>query len=193
MASPATSRLNRRSCRDAAVTRRWSPSPSPSSSSGSGELASTVADAADHSRSGSARTAVRHRGTTWHHGWLEDGTLFYNGARQPWHTNRYGTRVFARAVQRSGLPKGTTSHDLPHHYTSVLLAGGESVVAGRGAARPGERDVGSHDVRTPDAGQRRAPSAGAGRGLVSPWCAPRRRCAVLTCGYGLVLVVMREA
>jgi integrase len=27
------------------------------------------------------------------------------------------------------LPTGTTSHDLRHHYASVLLAAGESVVA----------------------------------------------------------------
>jgi integrase len=33
------------------------------------------------------------------------------------------------AVEASGLPKGTTSHDLRHHYASVLLAAGESVVA----------------------------------------------------------------
>lgn len=33
--------------------------------------------------------------------------------------------MFAQA----GLPAGTTSHDLRHHYASVLLAAGESVVA----------------------------------------------------------------
>ena len=27
------------------------------------------------------------------------------------------------------MPPGTTSHDLRHHYASVLLAAGESVVA----------------------------------------------------------------
>jgi integrase len=32
-------------------------------------------------------------------------------------------------VRRAGLPAGTTSHHLRHHYASVLLAAGESVVA----------------------------------------------------------------
>jgi integrase len=32
-------------------------------------------------------------------------------------------------VRRAGLPAGTTSHDLHHHYASVLLHAGESVVA----------------------------------------------------------------
>jgi integrase len=32
-------------------------------------------------------------------------------------------------VRSAGLPLGTTSHDLRHHYASVLLAAGESVVA----------------------------------------------------------------
>ena len=32
-------------------------------------------------------------------------------------------------MKRAGLPDGTTSHDLPHHYASVLLAAGQSVVA----------------------------------------------------------------
>jgi integrase len=38
----------------------------------------------------------------------------------------YG-RVFRRAAEAAGLP-GTTTHDLRHHYASVLLAAGESVV-----------------------------------------------------------------
>jgi integrase len=37
--------------------------------------------------------------------------------------------MFARAVSRAGLPAGTTTHDLRHHYASVLLEAGESVVA----------------------------------------------------------------
>jgi integrase len=32
-------------------------------------------------------------------------------------------------VKKSGLPAGTTSHALRHHYASVLMAAGESVVA----------------------------------------------------------------
>ena len=39
------------------------------------------------------------------------------------------TESRSRAVKRAGLPEGTTSHDLRHHYASVLLAAGESIVA----------------------------------------------------------------
>lgn len=45
-----------------------------------------------------------------------------------WHEH-YGTRIFQRAVKRAKLPEGTSSHDLRHHYASVLLAAGESVIA----------------------------------------------------------------
>ena len=38
-------------------------------------------------------------------------------------------RAFQRAVQAAGLPPGRSIHDLRHHYASVLLAAGESVVA----------------------------------------------------------------
>jgi len=58
-----------------------------------------------------------------------DGALFTIRSGQPYSHVYYGSRIFPRAVQRAGLPKGTTSHDLRHHYASVLLAGGESVVA----------------------------------------------------------------
>ena len=43
--------------------------------------------------------------------------------------------MFKRAVRRlavaprSAFPADTSTHDLRHHYASVLLAGGESVVA----------------------------------------------------------------
>ena len=37
--------------------------------------------------------------------------------------------MFKPAVESAGLPAGVTSHDLRHHYASVLLAAGESVVA----------------------------------------------------------------
>jgi integrase len=37
--------------------------------------------------------------------------------------------VFKPAANSAGLPAGVTSHDLRHHYASVLLAAGESVVA----------------------------------------------------------------
>jgi integrase len=41
----------------------------------------------------------------------------------------YGHQLFRRAVAAAALPEGTTSHDLRHHFTSLLLAAGESVVA----------------------------------------------------------------
>jgi integrase len=47
----------------------------------------------------------------------------------PWRHEYYGSRVFAPAVRKAGLPAGTTTHALRHHYASVLLAASESVVA----------------------------------------------------------------
>jgi integrase len=41
----------------------------------------------------------------------------------------YRRRVFGKAVAAAGLPASTTSHDLRHHFASVLLQAGESVVA----------------------------------------------------------------
>jgi len=58
-----------------------------------------------------------------------DGTLFCTRAGQAYSHVYYGTVIFRKAVERAGLPAGTTSHDLRHHYASVLLAAGESVVA----------------------------------------------------------------
>lgn len=59
---------------------------------------------------------------------LPDGSLFSGKAGATWDAGHYGTRMFSRGVARAGLPAGTTSHDLRHHYASLLLAGGESVV-----------------------------------------------------------------
>jgi integrase len=59
----------------------------------------------------------------------EDGTLFTTRFGTPYRHDYYGTRIFAEAVSRAGLPSSTTSHDLRHHYASVLLAQGESVIA----------------------------------------------------------------
>jgi integrase len=58
-----------------------------------------------------------------------DGTLFTTRFGTPYRHDYYGTRIFAEAVARAGLPASTTSHDLRHHYASVLLLQGESVVA----------------------------------------------------------------
>lgn len=59
----------------------------------------------------------------------DDGTLFTTRTGQPYRHDYYGSIIFAKAVHAAGLPPGTTSHDLRHHYASVLLAAGESVVA----------------------------------------------------------------
>lgn len=58
-----------------------------------------------------------------------DGSLFTTRTGAVYRHDYYGSMIFAAAVERAGLPAGTTSHDLRHHYASVLLAGGESVVA----------------------------------------------------------------
>lgn len=63
------------------------------------------------------------------HAPADDGTIFTNEGGRPHRGDWYGTRVFRKAVEAAGLPEGTTSHDLRHHYASVLLAAGESVVA----------------------------------------------------------------
>ena len=58
----------------------------------------------------------------------QDGSLFTTNTGQVYGREYYGA-LFKAASQRAGLPVGTTSHDLRHHYASVLLAAGESVVA----------------------------------------------------------------
>jgi integrase len=66
---------------------------------------------------------------------LPDGSLFYGHNRRPYAHAFYGTKTFKKAVDRlaaaknSTFPAGTTTHDLRHHYASVLLAAGESVIA----------------------------------------------------------------
>lgn len=60
---------------------------------------------------------------------LADGSLFYNSVKRLWSTSYFATKVFKPAVLAAGLPDTTTSHDLRHHYASVLLHAGESVVA----------------------------------------------------------------
>lgn len=67
---------------------------------------------------------------------LDDGTLFYGQrSRKPYDHAHYGTKIFGKAVTKlataegSRFPADATTHDLRHHYASVLIAGGESVVA----------------------------------------------------------------
>lgn len=66
---------------------------------------------------------------------LGDGSLFYGTHdRRPLLRSSY-TQRFKRAARRlaaakgSTFPASTSTHDLRHHYASVLLAGGESVIA----------------------------------------------------------------
>lgn len=54
----------------------------------------------------------------------EDGTIFTTGSGRPWRQDYYGTRMFAKAVARAGIPAGTTSHDLRHAFVSTLLDAG---------------------------------------------------------------------
>ncbi|MCV2489456.1 site-specific integrase [Geodermatophilus sp. YIM 151500] len=58
-----------------------------------------------------------------------DGSLFTTTTGAVYRHDYYGSMILASAVERAGLPAGTTSHDLRHHFASVLLAAGESVVA----------------------------------------------------------------
>lgn len=58
----------------------------------------------------------------------DDGLIFTTKHGLPWRREYYGQRTFKRAVAAAGLV-GTTTQDLRHHYASVLLAAGESVVA----------------------------------------------------------------
>jgi integrase len=57
-----------------------------------------------------------------------DGSLFTSGTGLPLGRSFYGD-LFRTAVARASLPVGTSSHDLRHHYASVLLHAGESVHA----------------------------------------------------------------
>lgn len=58
----------------------------------------------------------------------DDGSLFTTSTGDVYGREYYGA-LFTAAAKRAGLPAGTTTHDLRHHYASVLLAAGESVVA----------------------------------------------------------------
>ncbi len=58
-----------------------------------------------------------------------DGTVFTTTAGTPLGHMYYGHQLFRRAVAAAGLPAGTTSHDLRHHFASLLLAAGESIIA----------------------------------------------------------------
>ena len=57
-----------------------------------------------------------------------DGSLFYTREGQAHGHNYYGSIIFKAALKKAGLSRDVTTHDLRHHFASVLLAGGESVV-----------------------------------------------------------------
>jgi len=58
----------------------------------------------------------------------DGGWIFTGRDGRPYGHDTY-SRLFRQAVQRARLPADTTTHDLRHHYASVVLAAGESVVA----------------------------------------------------------------
>lgn len=57
-----------------------------------------------------------------------DGSLFATTHGNHYRSDYYDA-LFRQRVALTTLPAGTSSHDLRHHYASVLLAAGESVVA----------------------------------------------------------------
>ncbi len=59
---------------------------------------------------------------------IADGTIFTTRFGSPYRHDYYGSMIFRSAVRSAALPQGTTTHDLRHHYASVLLAQGESVI-----------------------------------------------------------------
>ncbi|MGH3768766.1 MAG: tyrosine-type recombinase/integrase [Pseudonocardiaceae bacterium] len=59
----------------------------------------------------------------------QSGLLFHTATDRPIEHDYYGGRTFPKAVKKAALPPGTSTHDLRHHFASVLLAAGESVVA----------------------------------------------------------------
>jgi site-specific recombinase XerD len=56
-----------------------------------------------------------------------DGLIFTAARGGPWAASRPLWMAYHGAAVAAGLPDGTSSHDLRHHYASVLLAAGESV------------------------------------------------------------------
>ena len=96
-----------------------------------------------------------------------DGSLFHIQAGGRVTHHRYGTELFGAAARKAGLPAGTTSHDLRHHFASVLLAAGESVIAV--AERLGHEDaslvLSTYGHLMPDSEERTR------RAIDDAWCA----------------------
>jgi integrase len=51
----------------------------------------------------------------------EDGSLFTTEHGNLYRQEHYGARIFAPAVRVARLPAGSRSHDLRHHFASVML------------------------------------------------------------------------
>jgi hypothetical protein len=47
------------------------------------------------------------------------GLLFHTSTSRPYSHDHYGGRVFPRAVTAAGLPPGTSTYDLRHHFASL--------------------------------------------------------------------------
>lgn len=106
-----------------AVRVEWQTSPERQTAHGTEDTA-LAADSAAARCGGRRARCVRHRLPTG-----RGRLVVRHGCRLLVRHEHYGSRIFATAVRRAGLPAGTTSHHLRHHYASVLLAAGESVVA----------------------------------------------------------------
>jgi integrase len=58
-----------------------------------------------------------------------DGTLFTTSTGRVYSHAYYGAQLFKNAIRAlPDVPDSTTTHDLRHHYASVLLAAGRSVI-----------------------------------------------------------------
>jgi integrase len=103
-----------------------------------------------------------------------DRSVFTTTVGTPLGHMYYGHQLFRRAVTGSGLPEGTTSHDLRHHFASLLLAAGESVVAV--AERLGHEDaslvLSTYGHLMPDSEDRTRRAVDAAWDAVGVSCAP---------------------
>jgi integrase len=86
----------------------------------------------------------------------------------------HGHNLVGRAVSEAGLPTRTASHDLRHHYASVLLAARESVVAV--PERLGHEDaslvLSTYGHLMPDSDDRTRSAVDAAWDMASAPCAP---------------------
>jgi integrase len=103
-----------------------------------------------------------------------DGSVFTTSAGTPLGHMYYGHDLLRKAVAAARLPEGTTSHDLRHHFASLLLAAGESVVAV--AERLGHEDaslvLSTYGHLMPDSEDRTRRAVDAAWGTAAAACAP---------------------